>query len=106
VAAEARFARIAEVYADAAPKRATWLEPAIPRASPCSRCPSPTGHAVLPADPIERAIQQELERRTRKRRVFPNEAAIERLATAILVEIDEPWTATDRAYVTMTNQDG
>jgi transposase-like protein len=32
------------------------------------------------ANPIERAIQQELERRTRKIRVFPNQAALERLA--------------------------
>ncbi len=58
------------------------------------------------ANPIERAIQQELKRRTRKIRVFPNEVALERLATAILVEIDEESIATDRAYITMTNRDG
>jgi len=58
------------------------------------------------ANPIERAIQQELERRPRKIRVFPDEAALERLATAILVEIDDEWIATDRAYITMTNRDG
>jgi len=55
---------------------------------------------------IERAIQQELKRRTRKIRVFPNEASLERLATAILVEIDEQWIAADRAYLTMDNRDG
>jgi transposase-like protein len=40
------------------------------------------------ANPIERAIQQELKRRTKKVRAFLNEAALERLSTAILVEID------------------
>lgn len=57
------------------------------------------------ANPIERAIQQELKRRTRKIRVLPNEAALERLATAILVEIDEDWIAKDRAYLTMNDRD-
>ena len=58
------------------------------------------------ANPIERAIQQELKRRTRKIRVFPNEPSLERLATAILVEIDDEWTAADRAYLTMENPNG
>jgi transposase-like protein len=58
------------------------------------------------ANPIERAIQQELKRRTKKVRVFPNEAALERLSTAILVEIDEEWIAKDRTYVTMDTRDG
>jgi transposase-like protein len=57
------------------------------------------------ANPIERAIKQKLKRRTRKVRVFPNEAALERLATAILVEIDEEWIATDRAYINMTERE-
>jgi transposase-like protein len=57
------------------------------------------------ANPIERAIQQELKRRTRKVRVFSDEAALERLATAILVEIDEEWIATDRACINMTDRD-
>jgi len=38
-----------------------------------------------------RAIQQGIKRRTSKVRVFPNEAALLRLVTAILVEIDEDW---------------
>ena len=38
---------------------------------------------------IERPIQQELKRRTRNVRIFPNEASLLRLASAILVEIDD-----------------
>jgi hypothetical protein len=37
-------------------------------------------------------------------RVFPNEAALLRLVTAILVEIDEEWATTDRAYINMLDQ--
>jgi len=48
---------------------------------------------------IERPIQQELKRRTRKVRIFPNTDALLRLASAILVEIDEKWTTEEKRYV-------
>ncbi|MEG3663262.1 transposase [Celeribacter halophilus] len=35
--------------------------------------------------------QQELKRRTSKVRVFPNLDALERLSTAVLVEVDGKW---------------
>jgi putative transposase len=47
---------------------------------------------------MECAVQQELKRRTVKVRVFPGEDALERLVSAILVEIDEKW-ALDKAYI-------
>jgi putative transposase len=56
------------------------------------------------SNPIERAIQQEIKRRTSKVRVFPNEASLLRLVTAILVEIDEDWATTDRVYINMLDQ--
>ncbi len=51
------------------------------------------------SNPIERAIQQELKRRTVKVRVFPNEDSLERLVSAILVEIDDKWAADTKAYI-------
>jgi putative transposase len=104
--AEVELARIAEAYADGAPKLTAWLERTIPEGLAVFSLPEAHWRRMRTANPIERAIQQELKRRTRKIRVFPNEAALERLATAILVEIDEEWIATDRAYITMTNRDG
>jgi putative transposase len=104
--AEAELARIVEGHADSAPKLATWLEHAIPEGLAVFSLPEAHWRRMRTANPIERAIQQEIKRRTRKIRVFPNEAALERLATAILVEIDEEWIATDRAYITMTSRDG
>ena len=106
LAAEAGLARIAQAYADAAPKLATWLERAIPKGPAVFSLPEAHWRRKAAANPIERAIPRELERRIRKIRVFPDEAARERLATASLVEIDEEWLATDRACITMTNRDG
>ena len=57
------------------------------------------------SNPIERAIQQELKRRTVKVRVFPNEEALERLASAVLVEIDERWAVDTKAYIKWECQD-
>lgn len=104
--AEAELARLVKAYADSAPKLAAWLERNVPEGLAVLSLPEEHWRRMRTANPIERAIQQELKRRTRKIRVFPNEAALERLATAILVEIDEEWIAADRAYITMSSRDG
>lgn len=104
--AEAELARLVKAYADSAPKLAAWLEHNVPEGLAVLSLPEEHWRRMRTANPIERAIQQELKRRTRKIRVFPNEAALERLATAILVEIDEQWIAADRAYITMSSRDG
>lgn len=57
------------------------------------------------ANPIERAIQQEIKRRTVKVRVFPNEASLERLVTVVLVEIDEKWATAEKPYITWKAND-
>jgi putative transposase len=58
------------------------------------------------SNPIERAVQQEIKRRTLKVRVFPNEDSLLRLVTAVLVEIDEEWATTDRVYINMGDPNG
>ena len=32
-------------------------------------------------------------------RVFPNKKSLERLVSAVLVEIDDKWTTADKAYI-------
>ena len=103
--AEAELARIVKTHAQSAPKLAAWLEQNVPEGLAVFSLPEAHWRRMRTANPIERAIQQELKRRTRKIRVFPNEDALERLVTAILVEIDEQWIASDRAYLTMNNRD-
>jgi len=52
-----------------------------------------------------RAIRQELKRRTIKVRVFPNEKSLERLVSAVLVEIDERWAVDTKACIKWECQD-
>ena len=106
VTAETELDRLVKDYGDSAPKLARWLEQAIPEGLTVFSLPEGHRRRMRTANPIERAIQQEIKRRTRKIRVFPNEASLERLATAILVEIDEEWTSTTRTYINMENRDG
>ena len=47
-------------------------------------------------------VNQELKRRTRVAGLFPNEASLLRLITALLSEIDDQWQ-TDRIYLNMEN---
>ena len=49
--------------------------------------------------------QQELKRRTRKIRVFPNTESLERLVSAVLVEIDDKWASAEKAYIKWECQD-
>ena len=101
--AEAELGRLVKDYSESAPKLARWLEQAIPEGLTVFSLPESHRRRIRTANPIERAIQQEIKRRTRKIRGFPNEASLERLATAILVEIDEEWTSTTRTYINMKN---
>ena len=89
-----------------APWLAAWLEQNAPEGRAVVSLPEAHWRRMRTANPIERAIQHELKRRTRKIRVFPGETALERLATAIPVGIDEEWIGTGRACLTMKDRDG
>ena len=54
----------------------------------------------LKTNGLER-VNQEVKRRTRVARLFPNEASCLRLVSAILMEISEEWE-TGKAYLTFT----
>lgn len=45
-------------------------------------------------------INKEIKRRTRVATLFPNEASLLRLASAVLAEIDEEWQSA-KVYLTM-----
>ena len=48
---------------------------------------------------VER-LNQEIKRRTRVARLFPNEGSCLRLVSAVLMEIAEDWQTADKRYVT------
>jgi len=104
-AAEAELARLVESHRESAPKLADWLEAAIPEGLAVFSLPERHQKRLRTSNPMERAIQQEIKRRTVKVRVFPNEASLERLVTAILVEIDDKWQTADKPYITWKAQD-
>ena len=92
-------------YRGAADRLADWLEHNVPEGLAVFTLPEPHRRRLRTANPIERAIQQEIKRRTSKVRVFPNRDALLRLASAVLVEIDEDWATSDRIYINWDNPD-
>lgn len=104
-AAEAALADLVAAYRGRADKLADWLEKNIPEGLAVLTLPEHHRKRMRTSNPMERAVQQELKRRTVKVRVFPSEDALERLASAILVEIDEKWASDTKAYIKWECQD-
>ena len=95
--AETALAELVATYRNSAPKLAAWLEESVPEALAVFALPEHHRRRMRTSNPMERAVQQELKRRTVKVRVFPGEDALERLVSAILVEIDEKWASDTKA---------
>lgn len=103
--AETALAELAAAYRDTAPKLAGWIETNIPEGLAVFALPEHHRRRLRTSNPMERAVQQELKRRTVKIRVFPNDASLERLVSAVLVEIDDRWAADAKAYIKWECQD-
>lgn len=105
VTAQSELTTLVARYREPAPRLAQWLEDNVPEGLPVFTLPNKHRRRMRTSNPIERAVQQEIKRRTRKVRVFPNEASLLRLVSAILAEIDEEWQTTDRLYINMEDRD-
>lgn len=103
--AETALAELVADYRDTAPALAAWLEENVPEGLAVFTLPKHHRRRLRTSNPMERSVQQELKRRTVKVRVFPNEAALERLVSAVLVEIDDKWAADTKAYIKWECQD-
>jgi putative transposase len=103
--AEAELKRLVASYAEAAPDLAAWLEANVPEGLAAFSPPEGHRRRLRTANPIERAVQQEIKRRTAEVRVFPSRDALPRLVSAVLAEIDDDWLATDRRYITWEGRD-
>ena len=57
---------------------------------------------AAPYERTEERLNLELKRRTRVALIFPNESALERLVTALLMEQSELWE-TNKTYLNMEN---
>lgn len=87
------------------PQLANWLSENVPQGFSVFGLPDTHRRKLRTTNGIERPIQQEIKRRTRLVRVFPNEAALLRMVSAILIEIDEDWTNSDKRYIVWNNDD-
>lgn len=97
--AQAALDALVASYQDKHPAFADWLENNIPEGLAVFALPEAHRKRMRTSNGIERPIQQELKRRTSKVRVFPNLESLERLSTAVLVEIDEKWQTENKAYI-------
>lgn len=88
-----------ESYAKSAPSLATWLETNIPEGLNCFELPKAHQKRLLTTNMVER-VNQELKRRTRLIRIFPNVDPLMRVIIARLSEISDDWE-TGKVYLTM-----
>lgn len=104
-AAEIALFELVKAYQSIAPKLAEWLEKNVPEGLAVFSLPETHRRRMRTSNPMERAVQQEIKRRTQKVRVFPDEASLTRLVSAVLVEIDDQWAADAKAYIKWECQD-
>lgn len=97
--AQARFKTLAESYSKTAPKLAVWMEENLPQGFTILSLPPSHQRRLRTSNALER-LNQEIKRRTRVASLFPNEASLLRLVSAILCEIDEDWISS-KVYLNM-----
>src|ERR687885_638610 len=92
------LAETAQRYRASAPRLAQWLEENLPEGLMVFAFPAAYWRLIRTTNGLER-LNQEIRRRTRVDRLFPNEAACLRLVTAVVMEISEEWE-THKVYLT------
>jgi putative transposase len=92
------LAETVQRYRSGAPKLATWMEETLPEGLMVFVFPEAHWRRLRTTNGLER-LNQEVRRRTRVARLFPNEASCLRLVTAVVMEISEDWE-TGKAYLT------
>jgi len=95
--AEAYLTRAVAKYARSAPRLSAWMEEHLPEGLTVFSFPRKHWRRLRTNNNLER-VSQEIKRRTRVVRIFPNEASCLRLISAILMEISEEWE-TGRVYL-------
>ena len=84
-------------YAELASELVDWMEAAIPEGLTVFHFPEAHRRRIRTSNMQER-VSQEIKRRTRVIRIFPNQSACLRLVSALLMEISEDWE-TGRIYL-------
>lgn len=90
-----------ERYKESTPKLSAWAEANILEGLAIFGIPSEHRKRMRTTNMLERQ-NRELKRRTRVATLFPNEASLLRLVTAVLVELSDEWE-TGMRYLTFQN---
>ena len=88
--AESHLKDAVKKYARIAPRLADWMEVNLPEGFTVFEFPRLHQKRLRTSNTLER-LSQEIKRRTRVVRVFPNEDACLRLVSALLMEFSEDW---------------
>ena len=99
--ADRRLEMTIRKYEKSAPKLATWLSANVPEGLTVFALPAAHRRRLRTSNLLER-LNKEIKRRTRVATLFPNEAALLRLVSAVLMEISEEWE-TEKIYLRMEN---
>jgi len=101
VEAERHLQIAVKKYDKTAPKLAAWMSENVPEGLTIFSFPEAHRRRLRTSNMLER-INKEIKRRTRVATLFPNEASLLRLVSAVLMEISEEWE-TEKIYLRMEN---
>jgi putative transposase len=99
--AERRLRQAVEKYTQRAPKLSAWMDTNVAESFTVFAFPETHRRRLRTSNLMER-ISKELKRRTRVATLFPNEASLLRLVSAVLMEISEEWES-EKTYLRMDN---
>jgi putative transposase len=88
--AEEYLKQIVDKYAKSASRLSEWMEAGIPEGLTAFDFPEAHRRRIRTSNMLER-VNQEIKRRTRVVRIFPNPDSCLRLVSSILMEISEEW---------------
>ena len=97
--AEHLLEKLLKKYTKTAPKLVKWAEENLREGFTVFGFPATHRRRLRTTNLVER-LNEEIRRRTRVARLFPNEASCLRLVTAVVMEIAEDWQTADKRYLT------
>ena len=98
-----RVKDVAEEFSERAPKFTAWLEENVEECFAIYAIDERVQRRLRTVNLLER-LNRELRRRTRLVSIFPNDASLLRLASALLAEIHEDWLAQATPVIGMQNR--
>jgi len=97
--AKERLPKIVQKYRKNAPRLAEWLEESVPQSFAVFQLPFAHRRRMRSTNMLER-LNREIKRRTSVASLFPNEASLLRLISAVLSEVSEEWES-GKVYLSM-----